>query len=71
MAIKAASPLPFTAGAGYTDGSAGYVPTRAAYPEGGHEVARACRVAPEAGELIAATSVRLLRALAGAERASA
>jgi hypothetical protein len=70
MAIKAASPFPFTAVAGYTDGSAGYVPTRAAYPEGGYEVERACRVAPEAGETIEATSVRLLRALAGAERSS-
>ena len=71
LAIKAASPFPFTAVAGYTDGSAGYVPTRAAYPEGGYEVDRACRVDPQAGELIAETSVRLLRALGRAERAPA
>jgi hypothetical protein len=63
MAIKRASPFPWTAVAGYTDGSAGYVPTRAAYPEGGYEVDRACRVNPEAGEMIEETSSRLLRAL--------
>ncbi|HEU5315345.1 MAG TPA: hypothetical protein VFX49_04505, partial [Chloroflexota bacterium] len=63
MAIKKASPFPWTAVAGYTDGSAGYVPTRAAYPEGGYEVERACRVNPEAGEMIEETSVRLLKEL--------
>jgi hypothetical protein len=63
MAIKKASPFAWTAVAGYTDGSAGYVPTRAAYPEGGYEVERACRVNPEAGEMIEATSGRLLRGL--------
>ncbi|HEV7215092.1 MAG TPA: hypothetical protein VGP33_08185, partial [Chloroflexota bacterium] len=35
MAIKSASPFPWTAIGGYTDGSAGYFPTRASYPEGG------------------------------------
>jgi hypothetical protein len=64
MAIKRASPFPWTGIAGYTDGSAGYVPTRAAYPEGGYEVDRACRVSPEAGEMIEETSRRLLRSLA-------
>ena len=65
MAIKAGSPFPWTAVAGYTDAAVWYVPTRAAYPEGGYEVERACRVAPEAGELIAATGARLLASLAG------
>jgi hypothetical protein len=63
MAIKAASPFPWTAIAGYTDGSAGYFPTRASYPEGGYEVDRACRVAPEAGELLQATTIRLLQSV--------
>lgn len=63
MAIKAASPFPWTAIGGYTDGSAGYFPTRASYPEGGYEVDRACRVAPEAGELLQATTLRLLHSV--------
>lgn len=64
LAIKHASPFPWTAVAAYTDGSAGYIPTRAAYPEGGYEVVSACRVNPEAGEMIEATSLALLRKLA-------
>lgn len=61
LAIKAGSPHPWTAIAGYTDGAIWYVPTRSAYPEGGYEVDRACRVAPEAGELLEETTLRLLR----------
>jgi hypothetical protein len=64
VAIKRASPFPWTGVAGYTDGSAGYFPTRAAYPEGGYEVERACRVGPEAGEMLEEASGRLLRSLA-------
>ncbi|MBI3973294.1 MAG: hypothetical protein HY332_18635 [Chloroflexi bacterium] len=64
LAIKHSSPFPWTAVAGYTDGSVGYIPTRAAYPEGGYEVDRACRVNPEAGEIVEAISLRLLRSLA-------
>ena len=64
LAIKRDSPLPWTAVAGYTDGSAGYIPTRAAYPQGGYEVDSACRVNPEAGEMVEETSIRLLRSLA-------
>jgi hypothetical protein len=64
LAIKRDSPFPWTAIAGYTDGSAGYIPTRYAYPEGGYEVDSACRVNPEAGEMVEATSRRLLRSLA-------
>jgi hypothetical protein len=63
MAIKRGSPFPWTAVAGYTDGSVGYVPTRDAYADGGYEVDRACRVNPEAGELIQEISLRLLRSL--------
>ncbi|MGH2369690.1 MAG: hypothetical protein ACRDI2_16010, partial [Chloroflexota bacterium] len=64
MAIKQASPFPWTGVAGYTDGSVGYIPTRSAYPEGGYEVESACRVNPEASELLEAASVRLLQSLA-------
>ena len=63
LAIKAAAPFPWTAVAGYTDGSTGYFPTRASYPEGGYEVERACRVAPEAGELLQETTMRLLQSV--------
>jgi hypothetical protein len=64
LALKAASPFPWTGVAGYSDGMVWYVPTRAAYAEGGYEVERACRVAPEAGERIQEAGLRLLRTLA-------
>lgn len=57
------SPFPHTIYAGYTNGSIGYVPTRAAYQEGGYEVTHACNVGPEAGELIEEESVRLLASI--------
>ncbi len=63
MAIKRASPFTWTAVAGYTDGAVGYIPTREAYAEGGYEVESACRVNPEAGELVYEASVRLLHRL--------
>jgi hypothetical protein len=63
QSIVARSPFPHTLYAGYTDGTIGYVPTRAAYPEGGYEVSHACQVAPEAGEMIETESVRLLASL--------
>ena len=61
QSIVSRSPFRHTLYAGYTDGTIGYVPTRAAYAEGGYEVTHACRVAPEAGEQIEDESVRLLR----------
>lgn len=64
MAIVQRSPFPWTGIAGYTDGAIGYVPTRAAYPDGGYEVESACRVNPEAGDMVEETSLRLLRSLA-------
>jgi neutral ceramidase len=63
MRIKAASPLPYTLIAGYTNGSVGYLPTMEAYSEGGYEVTHACRVDPAAGEMIEAEAGRLLAAL--------
>ena len=64
VSIKQASPIKHTAVVGYTDGAIGYVPTRAAYPEGGYEVERASRVNPEAGEILQDVSLSLLRSVA-------
>ena len=57
QSIVARSPFPQTLYATYTNGTIGYVPTRAAYAEGGYEVTHACQVAPDAG-------ARTLRTLA-------
>ncbi|MGH2347524.1 MAG: hypothetical protein ACRDG4_20040, partial [Chloroflexota bacterium] len=65
QSIVARSPFPHTLYAGYTDGSVWYVPTRAAYAEGGYEVTHACLVAPEAGETVEEESVRLLGSIHG------
>lgn len=64
MTIKRASPFVITTIAGYSNGSIGYIPTRRAYAEGGYEVTHACRVAPEAGEMIEREALRLLARLA-------
>jgi neutral ceramidase len=66
MEIKRRSPLPRTLPVGYANGSIGYVPILAAYPEGGYEVTHACQVGPEAAGMIADTSVMLLNQVAGA-----
>jgi hypothetical protein len=55
---------------GYTNGNVGYVPTRAAYDEGGYEVvpaqrARALPIAPEAGERMVETAIAVGRSPAG------
>ncbi len=65
QSIVARSPFHHTIYAGYTDGTIGYVPTRAAYAEGGYEVTHACQVAPEAGEQIEAVSIDLLTRVYG------
>lgn len=68
--IAAASPLPLTAVAAYANGNIGYVPTAAAYPEGGYEVDSAIRFygttmpAPECEEMILLEAGRRLRELA-------
>ena len=62
--IKAHSPLADTLFVGYSNGSIGYVPTPEAYPEGGYEVDRACRVAPEASRMLIEEAARKLRELA-------
>jgi len=63
QSIVARSPFPHTLFAGYANGTIEYVPTRAAYAEGGYEVTHACQVAPEAGEQIEEESIRLLRSI--------
>jgi neutral ceramidase len=63
--VKRRSPLPRTCYVAYTNGTIGYVPIPAAYPEGGYEVTHACRVGPEAAPMITETSLRLLEAVAG------
>jgi neutral ceramidase len=63
QAIVARSPFENTLYATYTNGTIQYVPTRAAYAEGGYEVTHACQVAPEAGEQIEEESIRLLRSI--------
>src|SRR5262249_46656773 len=64
MEVKRRSPLPRTCFVGYSNGTIGYVPIPAAYPEGGYEVTHACRVAPEAAGMIAETSLALLQEVA-------
>ena len=61
QSIVARSPFQHTLYATYANGTIQYVPTRAAYGEGGYEVTHACQVAPEAGEQIEEESIRLLR----------
>jgi neutral ceramidase len=63
QSIIARSPFQHTLIATYTNGTIGYVPTRAAYAEGGYEVTHACQVAPDAGEQIEEESIRLLRSI--------
>ena len=62
--IKESSPLTDTLFVGYTDGSIGYVPTPDAYPEGGYEVERACRVSPDASRTMIQEALRQLNELA-------
>lgn len=61
--IKERSPAVITVVVGYTDGALWYVPTRAAFDEGGYEVVDACRVAPGAGEFLVGRVVDLLNEL--------
>jgi hypothetical protein len=61
-AIKAASPFPHTFILTHCNGTAGYLPTKGAYPEGGYEVASS-QFAPTAAEEVVQEAVRMLRDL--------
>jgi neutral ceramidase len=63
-AIKAGSPFPHTLVITHCNGSAGYLPIKEAYPEGGYEV-ESSRFGPEAAEMVVQESLRLLRELKG------
>ena len=60
-AVARESPFAWTAVSGYTNGSAGYLPTRAAADEGGYEVETASPFTREAGERFVAVAGDLLR----------
>ncbi len=65
--VRRASPAAVTIFAGYSNGSLGYIPTRAEYPYGGYETAVSHRgydlpapFAPGAGELVRDAAIELL-----------
>jgi hypothetical protein len=62
--VRAASPLPVTQLAGYTNGWEGYVPTAEEYQAGGYEVEWATPYAPTAAETLVKASLALLNDLA-------
>ncbi|MGA2618972.1 MAG: hypothetical protein ABSF26_15285 [Thermoguttaceae bacterium] len=59
-AIKAASPFPHTFIITHCNGTAGYMPTADAYPEGGYEV-ESSQFAPAAADQLVQEAARLLR----------
>ena len=63
LALKAASPFKHTFIAELANGSIGYIPNRAAYPQGNYEVVSA-RCAEGAGERLIEVALESLRALA-------
>ena len=62
-AVARESPFAWTAVSGYSNGSAGYLPTRAAADEGGYEVETASPFTREAGERFVAAAGAALRRL--------
>jgi hypothetical protein len=62
LALKKASPFKHTFIAELANGSIGYIPNRAAYPEGNYEVVSA-RCAAGSGEMLVDTAVKLLKEL--------
>jgi hypothetical protein len=58
--VKRRSPVPHTLFAAYTNGDIGYIPTPDAYPEGGYEVENACRMDPQAAEILTQSCLRAL-----------
>ena len=66
-AIKDGSPFPVTFVITHCNGTAGYLPTRASYPDGGYEI-RSSRFAPGADELLTSEVLAMLRQLESAAR---
>jgi neutral ceramidase len=61
-AIKSASPFPHTMIITHCNGTAGYLPTKDAYPQGGYEV-QSSLFGPEAADEVVKETVHLLRGL--------
>ena len=62
MAIKAVSPYPNTFIITHCNGSAGYLPPKHLYEEGGYEI-ESSRFAPEAAEILVKEAQKMLEAL--------
>jgi neutral ceramidase len=62
LAIKKASPFPYTMIAELANGSIGYIPDKPAYAQGNYEVVSA-RCAEGSGEMLVEAAVRLLKEL--------
>ncbi len=60
LAIKKASPFPYTMIAELANGSIGYIPDKPAYAQGNYEVVSA-RCAEGSGEMLVAAAIRLLK----------
>jgi neutral ceramidase len=58
--IKEHSPFSDTFFVGYSNGSIGYIPVAAAYPEGGYEVTHASQVNPQAAGILTEGCLNLL-----------
>ena len=61
--VASQSPFPHTLFSGYSNGGFGYIPVREAYLEGGYEI-EATPFSPDAAEVLAAESIRILQELA-------
>jgi hypothetical protein len=68
LRLKQHSPFAHTYIAGLANGWEGYIPTRAAFAEGGYEVrtARSSKLHPDTGDMMVAAGAELLRELAPA-----
>lgn len=62
--IKRESPIVDTLFVGYANGSIGYMPVPEAYPHGGYEVDRACRIGPGSTRMLIDEALRQLHELA-------
>jgi neutral ceramidase len=63
QAIVGESPFAGTIFSGYTNEAIGYVPTPAAYAEGGYEVTHSCFIGSESADLLEQRSMQLLGSL--------